>query len=77
MNKNTKQVEIGASEVLWQLSDLYNNEDDSALVVDIQWCTDEAQAIRGRFRGQVATLGAKDLLGLVVRLEALDCRITR
>ena len=77
MTKNTKQVEIGASEVLWQLSDLYGNEEDPVLEADIQWCVQEAQAIRGRFRGQVATLGSTELLGLVVRLEALDCRITR
>lgn len=69
--------ELGVSGVLWNLGDLYGNEEDSALEADIQWCIEEAQALRGRFRGQVATLGAKDLLGLVVRLEALDCRITR
>ncbi|MBU0664220.1 MAG: M3 family oligoendopeptidase [Proteobacteria bacterium] len=77
MTKDTMQDEIGASGVLWNLGDLYGNEDDPAIAADIQWCTDEAQSIRGLFRGQVATLGAKDLLGLVVRLEALDCRITR
>jgi oligoendopeptidase F len=70
-------TDFGASGVLWNLGDLYRNEDDPALAEDIQWCIDEAQAIRGRFRGQVATLTAAELLGLVVRLEALDCRLTR
>jgi len=69
--------DLGVSEVLWNLGDLYRNADDPALATDIQWCIDEAQAIRSRFRGQVATLAAAELLGLVVRLEALDCRITR
>lgn len=63
--------------MLWNLGDLYGNEDDPELAADIRWCIDEAQAIRGRFRGQVATLTAAELLGLVVRLEALDCRLTR
>ena len=69
--------DMGASQVLWNLQDLYQGADDPVLASDIQWCIDEAQALRGRFRGQVATLTAGDLLGLVVRLEALDCRITR
>ena len=69
--------DIGASGVLWNLGDLYRNEDDPALAADIQWCIDEAKVLRGRFRGQVADLTAAELLGLVVRLEVLDCRITR
>lgn len=69
--------ELGVSGVLWNLGDLYTNEEDPELAADIQWCIDEARAIRGRFRGQVATLGGAELLGLVVRLEALDCRLTR
>lgn len=63
--------------MLWNLGDLYCNADDPALATDIQWCIDEAKVLRGRFRGQVATLTAEELLGLVVRLEALNCRLTR
>jgi oligoendopeptidase F len=77
MTKDTVIDDVGASGVLWNLGDLYGNEDDPALAADIRWCVDEARAIRGRFRGQVATLGSAELLGLVIRLEALDCRITR
>jgi len=77
MTENTMITDFGASGVLWNLGDLYQDENDPTLAADIQWCIDEAQAIRGRFRGQVATLSAGELLGLVVRLEALDCRLTR
>ncbi len=63
--------------MLWNLGDLYGSEKDQALEADIQLCVQEAQVIRGQFRGQVAGLGAEEMLGLVVRLEALDCRLTR
>jgi oligoendopeptidase F len=69
--------DLGVSGVLWNLGDLYCNEDDPALTADSQWCIDEAKVLRDRFRGQVATLNAAELLGLVISLEALDCRITR
>ena len=75
--EKTVKDDLGVTGVLWHLGDLYRNEDDPALAADIQWCIDEAKVLRGRFRGQVATLTAAELLGLVVRLEALDCRITR
>jgi oligoendopeptidase F len=77
MTENAMTDGIGASGVLWNLGDLYGNEDDPALEADVQWCVQEALAIRTQFRGQVASLGGAELLGLVLRLEALDCRITR
>ncbi|MBW6521747.1 MAG: M3 family oligoendopeptidase [Desulfoarculaceae bacterium] len=77
MTEDTMTDDIGVSGVLWNLGDLYQDENDPALAADIRWCIDEAKVLRGRFRGQVASLGAAELLGLVLRLEALDCRITR
>ena len=69
--------DLGVSGVLWSLGDLYRDENDPALTADSQWCIDEAQVLRDGFRGRVASLTAAELLELVVRLEALDCRITR
>ncbi|MEK6201068.1 MAG: M3 family oligoendopeptidase, partial [Desulfobulbaceae bacterium] len=77
MTEKTIQDNLGASGVLWNLGDLYSKEDDPALTADIQWCTDEAQNIRSQYRGRVASLDGAELLALVVRLETLDCRITR
>ncbi len=77
MTDNTMTDDLGASRVLWNIGDLYTNEEDPKITADVQWCVDEALAIRDRFRGQVASLTAGELLGLVVRLEVLDCRITR
>ncbi|MFH2122597.1 MAG: M3 family oligoendopeptidase [Pseudomonadota bacterium] len=69
--------DLAVSAVLWNLGDLYQHEDDPALAADMQWCEQEARELRGLFRGRVATLNGSELLGLVVRLEALDCRISR
>ncbi len=77
MTENTMKDELGVSGVLWNLGDLYTNEEDPELAADIHRCIDEAQAIRSRFRSHVASLGGAELLGLVLRLEDLDCRITR
>lgn len=68
---------LGASTVLWDLTHLYCDENGPNLANDSQWCIDEAQSIRGLFRGRIASLGNDELLGLVSRLEALDCRLTR
>ena len=77
MDEKMRTDALGAAGVVWNLGDLYRNEDDPALTADSQWCIDEAQVLRDGFRGRVASLGASELLGLVVRLEALDCRLTR
>jgi len=77
MVETTMQNDFGASEIVWNLGDLYCHDKDRALEGDCQWCRDEAQAIRGRFRSQVAGLTAAELLELVAHLEALDARLTR
>ena len=77
MAENRMKDDLGVSGVLWNLGDLYGKEKDPLLEADMHWCLDEARAIRHRFRGQMATLDSAELLELVVRLEALDCRITR
>lgn len=71
------EKDLGVSMVVWNLADLYRNEQDPSLEADVHWCVAEASAIRDGFRGQVAGLEADGLLQLVVRLEALDARLTR
>ena len=77
MTEKTRQDDLGVSGVLWNIGDLYINEEDPKLTADIQWCVQEAQNIRDQYRGRVTSLDGAELLGLVVRLEALDCRLTR
>jgi len=77
MTEENRINDLGASTVLWNLADLYANENDPQLATDRQWCMDEANAVRSRFRGQVAGLTAAGLLELVGRLEALEARLAR
>ncbi|KAF0188458.1 MAG: oligoendopeptidase [Desulfobulbaceae bacterium] len=77
MTEENRINDFGAAAVLWNLADLYDNQNDLQLAADIEWCVEEAGVLRRRFRGQVAELTAAELLGLVVRLESLDARLTR
>ena len=77
MTEENRINDFGAAVVLWNLADLYDNQNDPQLAADIEWCVEEAGVLRRRFRAQVAELTAAELLGLVVRLESLDARLTR
>ncbi len=77
MTEENRINDFGASAVLWNLADLYDNQNDLQLAADIEWCVEEAGVLHRRFRGQVAELMAAELLDLVVRLESLDARLTR
>jgi len=73
----TLNEQLGTTEILWQLSDLYQGIDDPEIEADILWCEQEAQAIREQFTGKIATLGAIELYALVSRLEKLETLIGR
>ena len=72
MNLNQQ---LGTSEVIWNLLDLYPDQD--TLDADCIWCEKEAAAIGNRWAGHVIELSSKELLELVTRLEALDTKLSR
>jgi oligoendopeptidase F len=74
--KNTNTA-LGTSTVLWNLTDLYNAVDDPKLQSDIDWCLQEAASIRETYYSRVGSLDESRLLELVIRLETLDCALTR
>lgn len=68
---------LGTSEILWNLGDLYSGSGDSKLQSDIDWSLQEASSIREKYYSRVSSLDENDLLRLVIRLEDLDCALTR
>ncbi|MBU4117818.1 MAG: M3 family oligoendopeptidase [Proteobacteria bacterium] len=73
----TLNEQLGTTEILWQLTDLYMGIDDPKIEADILWCEQEAQAIKEQFTGKIASLPASELLGLVSRLETLETLMGR
>ena len=65
----------GASDVLWQLEDLYKDPHDPQIEKDLDFCVSEANAIREKYSGHLAELDAKEFLELVKRLENLSERL--
>ncbi|MDG4476685.1 M3 family oligoendopeptidase [Thiovibrio frasassiensis] len=69
---DTLNEQLGTSEIFWQLGDLYQSIEDPKIEADIAWCEKEAQSINKQCGGKVASLGASELLDLVMRLEQLE-----
>ncbi|MGB3224916.1 MAG: M3 family oligoendopeptidase [Desulforhopalus sp.] len=68
---------LGTADVLWNLTDLYSGTDDQYIQSDTEWCETEAADIKKAFYGKIANLDADSLLSLVIRLENLDCALTK
>lgn len=68
---------LGTGDVIWKLEDLYPSTDCAELRTDIEWCRNEALAIKEHYYSKVANLTTDDFLNLVTRLEALDCRLSK
>lgn len=69
--------QLGTTDVIWDLSDLYAGTDDQYIESDIAWCENEAGALREMYCGRVKDLGAADLFALVKRLETLDSALSK
>lgn len=69
--------QLGTTEIVWKLADLYENLDDQKIESDIDWCEKEAMAIKELFAGRMASLEAEQLLELVTRLEKLETLMGR
>jgi oligoendopeptidase F len=74
---NPLNEQLGTTDILWQLTDLYQGVDDPKVETDIAWCEQEAKALKEQFAGKVASLEANDLLALVLRLETLETLMGR
>ncbi|ADH85668.1 M3 family oligoendopeptidase [Desulfurivibrio alkaliphilus] len=70
-------VQLGTTDIVWQLEDLYHSPDDPTLAADLSACEEEAGAIRAEFAGRLAALEPTALLHLVRRLETLEARLGR
>ncbi len=64
-------TQLGCTQVIWDLTDLYKAADDPALREDISRCEQEAAAIGKEFKSTIPTLDPAGLLHLVKRLESL------
>jgi len=74
---NAVNKALGTQDIIWNLADIYSGVDDHNLYADMDWCTDEAKKIRSEYYGKVASLDADSLQNLVVRLEKIDCTLSR
>ena len=70
-------IHLGTTEVVWNLSHLYNGPEDENINTDINWCEDQAKVIKESYHAGVAKLDAPSLLTLVTQLENLDCTLTK
>ena len=74
---DSKQLnrELGTETVLWRLDDLYASPECTSFNDDSRWCRDQAKTIEKEYHNRITALSAADLLALVSRLEALECRL--
>jgi oligoendopeptidase F len=75
--ENTLNEQLGTTEVIWKIEDLYSTMNDPALQADISRCDHEACAIKEAFTSTLPDISATDLLRLVQRLEALHTKLGR
>ncbi|MEW6611749.1 MAG: M3 family oligoendopeptidase [Pseudomonadota bacterium] len=77
MNTATDLITTGAENVHWNLADLYQDLNDTALENDLRWAAEQAQAFEARYRTELAALSATELLAAVQTLEAIQSRLAR
>src|SRR5664279_6409138 len=78
MSKEDKMVDAvvekkktGAEDVLWDLSIFYSGVDDPAIQRDVEKLMGMADAFAGRYRGQVASLDAEEMVDALMEQEAI------
>lgn len=74
---NNLNKQLGTTEILWNLDDLYSAIDDPEIEQDIIRAEKDAQAVKQQYAGQVATLTDEQLLILVGSLEKLAVTLSR
>ncbi len=69
LNKN-----LGTTNVIWQLADLYPSQNDPQLESDISFCQSEAKRLNSQYSDKVADLTPSELLTLVDNLENISVK---
>lgn len=78
MTNGTKlNKDLGSTQVIWKLSDLYSSSDSHQFTEDSAWSEKEASEICAEFRGTIKNITAPELLDLITRIEQLESRIGR
>jgi oligoendopeptidase F len=72
---NSKNAELGTTDIVWNLTDLYTGE--AALAADVNWCREMAAGLNRIWRGRIKSLSGAELFTLVGGLEDLDRRLGR
>ncbi|MDD5757547.1 MAG: M3 family oligoendopeptidase [Desulfobulbaceae bacterium] len=68
---NEVNLALGTTDIVWQLTDLYQTLDDPHINADLDLCQTEAEALQAEFAGKLSALSPKSLLNLVGRLEKI------
>lgn len=74
---NPLNTQLETTDIIWNLEDLYSGTSDPAIDLDISWSETEATSIREDYYQQMDSLTAEDFLKLVIRIEQLDCKISK
>jgi len=74
---NELNTELGTTEVTWNLTDLYENLDDSLIADDLDLCEQEAELLSFQFSGKLAELEPKVFIRTVKRLERIAVNLGR
>ncbi len=69
--------QLGTTDVLWNLNDLYESLEDPLIKENIEYCREEAILIREIFAGSLHTLEPSELARLVRRMERISSFIGR
>ena len=76
MSENLNE-QLGSTNILWNLDDLYESLDDPCIQDDITFCEEEAVLIKETFAGSLENLKPAELARVVRRLERISSFIGR
>lgn len=75
MTEQSLNENLGTSDILWNLGDLYSGIDDEHIQTDIEWCREQGQKLAGDHKGKVNEHPAAELNTLVSNIERLHSRL--
>ncbi len=70
-------AQLGTSNILWRLEDLYHGPDDPRIEKDMDTCREMASRLSAEYGGKIASLDADSLLRCVKELERLSSLLAR
>lgn len=69
--------DLGTDNVLWDLSHLYKNIDDPAIISDLKECEEKARKFAQEYKGKLAELNPSELFNCVSELEAISSKLSK